>query len=127
LVINADIYTDFLSSEKLKRLLRPLDKAARILMVDNPSHNQAGDFAINQYGLAQKIAQGKSNNLTFSGIATYRKSLFLKIKPGKKALAPIFNTLIDEQRLEADYYAGAWTDVGTPERLVELNKSLADA
>ena len=123
LVVNADIYTDFLSSDQLVQLLRPLDKSARILMIDNPSHNKTGDFTINKQGLAQKKSHETSNNLTFSGIAIYHKSLFLRLKSGKRALAPVFHSMIDAEELEADYYAGSWTDVGTPERLTQLNKT----
>ena len=122
LVINADIYTDFLNSEKLAYLMRPLKKSARILMIDNPSHNQGGDFSIDEHGLAQQKSPDNAQSLTFSGIAIYHKSLFLNMKSGKKALAPVFHSLIKAQQLEADYYAGRWTDVGTPERLAELNK-----
>ena len=127
LVINADIYTDFLSSEHLACLMRPLVKAARIVMVDNPKHHPDGDFTINKHGLAQHNASDTHKNATFSGIALYRKSLFLNLKPGKKALAPVFHSLIDEKQLEADYYPGKWTDVGTPERLAQLNALFASS
>ncbi len=122
LVINADIYTDFLHKEQLNNFMRHLDKPARILMVDNPSHNQDGDFAIDPHGLAQFKAAGSAEATTFSGISLYHKSLFLNMNLEKKALAPVFHSLIETQQLEADYYNGEWTDVGTPERLEQLNK-----
>jgi len=91
-------------------------------MVDNPKHNPTGDFTIDEQGLAQHKISEKPNSNTFSGIALYHKSLFLKLNSGVKALAPVFRSLIDAQQLQADYYAGTWTDVGTPERLALLCK-----
>ncbi len=34
-------------------------------------------------------------------------------------------TAIDQGQVSAELYQGAWTDVGTPERLAQLNGALA--
>jgi MurNAc alpha-1-phosphate uridylyltransferase len=36
-------------------------------------------------------------------------------------LAPLLRRAIDAGRVSAALYTGRWTDVGTPERLAELN------
>ena len=38
-------------------------------------------------------------------------------------LAPLLRAAMDAGQVSAELYAGAWTDVGTPERLAELNAS----
>ena len=66
---------------------------------------------------------------TFSTVALYRRALFeppwCDIAPGNPQgvaapLAPLLRRAIDEGQVSAQIYAGAWTDVGTPERLAAL-------
>jgi len=119
LVVNADIWTDFSFNE----LLTPLNKSGRVVLVDNPEHNPDGDFQLTQ----GKLSTTNNNSsivdrVTFSGIALYKKSLFENLKPGKSALGPILRSLIDARDLEGVKYAGEWIDIGTPERLDELNQ-----
>jgi MurNAc alpha-1-phosphate uridylyltransferase len=117
LVINSDIWVDC----DFTKFLLPLTTLGRLVLVSNPSHNSSGDFALNQSGLLENCSQAR---LTFSGIALYRKSIFEGLIAGKQALAPIFRQLIAEQSLEGVRHHGAWTDVGTPERLQQLNQQL---
>ncbi len=115
IAINADIYTDF----DFTRLLEiQLSRLGCLVMVSNPEHNQSGDFKINKDG--QFDPEAKST-MTYSGIALYRKKMFSKLPEGRLALGPIFKQMIDQNQLSALIYHGAWTDVGTPERLAELN------
>ena len=63
---------------------------------------------------------------TFSTIALYRREFFDSLPFGnpkgeKAALAPLLRAAMDNRRVSAELYAGSWTDVGTPERLAELN------
>ena len=118
LVINADIWTDF----EFSSLLTPLDKKIRLVMVNNPLHNPEGDFGISETGLLQNIGP---NKLTFSGIGLYKKSIFENLSPGKQALAPIFRSLIDENEMEGITFNGQWQDIGTPERLNDINRIYA--
>ena len=114
LVINADIWTDF----NFDQLLTPLRTQARLVMVTNPPHNPAGDFSLSETGLLNDTKEAPT---TFSGIALYKKSLFNDLPAGKCALAPIFKSLIKQQLVEGIKYNGQWKDVGTPERLNEIN------
>ena len=115
LVINADIWTDFNFCELLTL---PLKTQARLVMVNNPPHNSGGDFSLSETGL---LSDKKENSATFSGIALYKKSIFNDLAQGKYALAPIFQSLIKQQRIEGIKYNGQWKDIGTPERLNEIN------
>ena len=102
-------------------------KLAHLWLVPNPAHNLKGDFGLSTEGLALNQAAEK---YTFSTIGLYRAALFAPpycgIPPGNPAgakapLAPILRAAMDNERVSAELYAGPWTDVGTPERLLQLN------
>ena len=117
LVINGDIWCDY----EFSRLpLLAADKLAHLVLVDNPQHNPAGDFAIDD-GLVTNQA---ADMLTFSGIGIYRKSLFEGQPDGPLPLAPILREMAEQGRISGEHYRGRWTDVGTIERLRQLDSSL---
>lgn len=116
MVINADIWTDF----DFTQLLGPLKQQARLVMVDNPSHNKSGDFYLGHSNLLVSKNERAATNYTFSGIALYKKSVFADLSAGKRPLLPIFNSLIEQQSLCGIHYKGVWSDIGTPERLNEI-------
>ena len=102
---------------------------AHLWLVPNPAHNLKGDFGLSDAGLALNQADEK---FTYSTIGLYRRALFQApwsdIVPGNPqgtaaALAPLLRAAMDSSLVSAELYAGAWTDVGTPERLAELNQS----
>ena len=104
-------------------------KLAHLWLVANPTHNAKGDFGLSDNGLALNLP--KSSNapqFTFSTIALYRKEFFATLPFGnphgaKAALAPLLRAAMDNQQVSAELYQGAWTDVGTPARLAELNET----
>lgn len=102
-------------------------KLAHLWLVPNPVHNLKGDFGLSADGLALNTAPEK---FTFSTIGLYRAALFAPpycdIPPGNPAgrkapLAPILRAAMDNELVSAELYTGPWTDVGTPERLAQLN------
>ena len=116
-VVNGDIFTDF-NFDTLPTYL-PEGVEAHLVMVDNPFHNPKGDFYFTSHSLDPK----QGSKLTFSGIAVYRKGFFTQQSAGVKALPPMWRTAIDQGLIGAQHFTGQWTDVGTPERLNELNKT----
>jgi N-acetyl-alpha-D-muramate 1-phosphate uridylyltransferase len=124
LVVNADIWCDFdLSrSHTLGERLLALDWLGCCVLVDNPPHNPAGDFAID----CGRLRAGPGGaRLTFSGIGVYRPALFGGVTRGAKArLAPLLAAAAEAGRAGAEHHAGRWTDVGTPQRLAELDAQL---
>jgi len=116
LVINADIYTDFNFASLLET---NLTKQGCIVLVPNPQHNPSGDFGVNQEGM---LDMKSTSTMTFSGISLYRKEMFKLIPEGKLALGPILKQLANKGKLDILPYSGNWTDVGTPERLAQLNE-----
>ena len=104
----------------------PKDKrdVAWLYMVKNPPHHPNGDFAVNLMGLSNT---GEARH-TFSGIGVYRPELFEGIQAGQSAkLVDLLRPLADLGQLGGEVMQCAWTDVGTPERLAELNAPLASA
>lgn len=125
LVINGDVWTDY----PLERLLNPGKALAHLVLVDNPGHHIAGDFHLPKSsgetgGWLQQEADGNSETLTFSGISLLRPELFSDCKGGAFQLAPLLRAAISRGEVSAEYYQGDWFDIGTPERLQELDKYL---
>ena len=104
-------------------------KLAHLWLVPNPAHNLAGDFGLSADGLALNVAEASGQpRFTFSTIALYSKAFFDALPFGnpqgiKAPLAPLLRAAMDNQQVSAQLYSGAWTDVGTPERLAELNRN----
>ena len=118
IVVNGDIWTDFDFAHLPPHLTNTL---AHVVLVANPSHNQGGDFAIDEQGLARN--SGKCR-YTFSGIGVYRGAFFNGLKVAKQPLAPMLRAAMDKGLVSASLYEGKWTDVGTPQRLQQLSDEL---
>jgi len=114
-VVNGDIFTNF-NFDTLPTYL-PERIEAHLVMVNNPSHNPAGDFHFE----AHRLHPEEGCKLTFSGVAIYHKNFFAEMQSGVKPLAPMLRTAINRQLISAQHFTGQWTDVGTPQRLNELN------
>ncbi|GAA4343817.1 nucleotidyltransferase family protein [Variovorax defluvii] len=127
-VVAGDIYAPgFVFREAAVERFVASGRLAHLWLVPNPPHNPGGDFGISPEGLALSDAPVK---YTFSTIALYRAALFAppycEIPPGnpsgiKAPLAPLLRAAMADGAVSAELYTGAWTDVGTPERLAELN------
>ena len=117
MVINADIWTDY----DLHQLPVSLSGLAHLVLVDNPAHHPEGDFGINTSGYAVAVAERK---LTFSGIGLYSPELFKACRPGVFPLAPLLRDAMTRQQVTAEHYRGYWSDVGTVERLQQLETYL---
>lgn len=123
-VINGDIACDY-DYARLAPLagdLRARGLLAHLVLVPNPPHHERGDFAL-QGG--RVTAEGVPK-LTFSGIGLYDPALFAGIARGAKAkLAPLLRVAMDAGRVGGERHDGLWMDIGTPERLAELDRRLA--
>jgi len=116
LVVNGDIWTDF-PFASLPVVPMGL---AHLVLVDNPPHHPAGDFALQG---DQVVRQG-SPMMTYSGIGIFRPELFRGELPERFPLAPLLHEAIGNQQVSGEYFSGYWQDIGTPERLEELNRHL---
>lgn len=124
IAVNSDVYSDF----DFKRLDPAADKLsctgelAHLVLVDNPPHHPDGDFCL-EGGLV--TAHG-GPRFTFSGIGIYHPGLFSSVPHGAKArLAALLREPIAQRAVSGEHYSGLWIDVGTPERLAQLERLLA--
>lgn len=116
IVINGDIWTEY----PLQQLPSRLDGLAHLVMVDNPEHHPAGDFYLDDAGLKP---DGEPR-LTYSGIGVYSPRLFKQLEQGIRPLAPLLINAMQNGLVSGEYFRGVWLDIGTPERLHELDIEL---
>ncbi|CAG0940022.1 N-acetyl-alpha-D-muramate 1-phosphate uridylyltransferase [Gallionellaceae bacterium] len=123
-VVNGDIWCDYDFAQLPARAaaLTAANDAAHLVLINNPTHHPNGDF-----GFADgRVTDPASSKLTFSGIGIYRPGLFAHIPRGTKApLAPLLRAQIAQNKVSGEHYTGRWVDVGTPQRLEELDNSLS--
>ncbi len=132
-VVAGDVYApDFVFAPELMAQFAASSALAHVFLVPNPAHNPKGDFGLSEQGLLQTLdaAAAGQPSYTFSTIALYKKALFaapycslpVGNPQGEAApLAPLLRQAAQAGWVSASLYAGAWTDVGTPERLAALN------
>ena len=130
-VLAGDVFApDFVFSSEAESRFLAGRTLAHLWLVPNPPHNPKGDFGLSPEGLATNIVDGDGPRWTFSTIALYRRELFespwCEILPGNPQgtaapLAPLLRRAMEAGMVSAEVYTGAWTDVGTPERLAQLN------
>ena len=137
-LLAGDVFVpDFVFSAAAVARFAASDKLAHLWLVPNPAHNPRGDFGLatsesqHGIGLALNLPAGDPQpRYTYSTIGLYRKALFeapwCEIPSGnpqgvKAPLAPLLRKAMDNGRVSAELYTADWTDVGTPERLAQLN------
>jgi MurNAc alpha-1-phosphate uridylyltransferase len=126
LVINGDVFSPHLPIAQLldqvsSLSIMPNKPLAHLLMVPNPVQHPDGDFYLKGSQVASESFNG-AEKLTFSGIGLYHRDLFKDLEldvPSK--LAPLIREAMAENRVSGEKYTGPWHDVGTPQRLQELN------
>ena len=120
LVLNGDVWTD-LDFSRFNGL-EP-DGLAYLILVDNPEHNPNGDFALSQ----DRVSSEGVDRLTFSGIGIYRPELFANCKSGAFPLAPLLRGAMARGLAAGEHFQGNWLDIGTPQRLFDLDCRLRNS
>ncbi|MDF1628933.1 MAG: nucleotidyltransferase family protein [Alcanivoracaceae bacterium] len=115
-VINGDIWTDF----DFTRLHEPAG-LAHLVLVTNPEHHPNGDFGLDSDGL---VRDNGNPRLTFSGIGVYRPALFHELADGEAKLAPLLRAAMCHDAVSGEHFTGVWWDIGTPQRLEQLDAYL---
>jgi MurNAc alpha-1-phosphate uridylyltransferase len=124
--VNGDIWCD----HDFSRLPRQPEGLAHLVLVDNPPHHPGGDFALDRQG---RVHAAGETRFTFSGIGVYRPALLAnwrtclgaapgtETQPPRFKLAPLLRAAMRAGDVTGEHHRGAWTDVGTPQRLAELD------
>ncbi len=128
IVVNADVWTDYPFGEL--KALSGEDCLAHLVMINNPDHHLKGDFQLSKQGLLKDILgeeqwDSTSSTLTFSGISVFHMNFFAGLGPGYRALVPLLKQAMNEGKISGEHYSGLWADIGTPERLNNLNDELS--
>lgn len=128
IAVNGDIWSDL----DFATLPREPAGDAHLVLVNNPAHHPSGDFALH----GDAVGSAGDQKLTFAGIGVYRASLFDDWRgtigdapgadetPPRFKLAPLLRKAMDAGRVSGGHHGGQWTDVGTPERLAQLDATL---
>lgn len=120
LLVNADIYCEVDFKALLAFELGTM--VAHLVLVPNPAHRAQGDFSLRE----RRVSKEGSPRYTYSGVAVMSPQLVRTIRRGEKApLAPLLFSAADERRISGEVFNGLWQDVGTMERLAELETQLA--
>ncbi|MDX3934721.1 N-acetylmuramate alpha-1-phosphate uridylyltransferase MurU [Stenotrophomonas sp.] len=130
LVINGDVWTDV----DVATLPRTPAGDAHLVLVDNPAQHPRGDFIL--YADGRVSDDGDSARLTYTGVGVYRPAIIdgwravigatvgAAATPPQFGLAPLLRHAMAQGRVTGQHHRGRWTDVGTPERLAQLDAEL---
>lgn len=116
LVINGDVWCDY----PLQQLFVRRVNKAHLVLVPNPPQHPRGDFCLQ----GERVYEGEEGRLTFSGIGLYHPALFSGCAPGAFPLAPLLRAAMARGEVSGERYDGRWFDIGTPERLSQLDEML---
>ena len=120
IAVAGDIYCDWDFAKICSRDLA--GNLAHLVLVPNPPHHLEGDFTLDQSALRN---DGLPRH-TFSGIALYHPRLFAGLAPGSRhKLAPLLREAADAGKASGELHTGHWFDIGTPQRLAELDQRLS--
>ena len=124
LVINGDVWCDF----DVAGLALAAGDLASLVLVANPAHHPEGDFVLAAEGRVHASgAPGQPPRLTFAGISLLSPALFQGLPQGPRPLAPLLVEAMHQGRVGGVLHRGRWVDVGTPQRLAELDRALQQA
>ncbi len=119
LVVNGDVYCDIDYMALVTALPKP--NLAHLVMVDNPPQHPKGDFVLQ----AGKLNAAGESQLTFSGVGVYSPALFDTVVQGEAArLAPLLTAAMADGLVTGEHHQGVWHDIGTPERLRQIDEQL---
>lgn len=121
LLVNADVYCECDFARLVQ--IRLGDSLAHLVLVPNPAHRAEGDFSLAR----GRVGNDPAPRYTYSGVAVMKPALVDAVKAGEKAaLGPLLRTAAGRGQLGGELYEGQWQDVGTVERLAELERYLLE-
>ena len=117
LVLSGDIWTDIdLGGVQLEP-----EAQAHLVLIPNPPHHPRGDFGLE----GNVVVQRDSERLTYANVGIYRPEFFAGCAAGRFPLLEPLNRAIAAHLVRGEVHRGAWSDVGTPERLAQLEARLS--
>lgn len=121
LLVNGDVWTTYCFDSLTKRPLQ--QNLVHLVLVNNPPQHAEGDFILSEER-AYTREQKSEAALTYSGIALISPKLFDGLEEGKRPLAPLLKNAMYNNQVSAEKMTSDWVDVGTPERLSQLDQAI---
>lgn len=133
MVINGDVWTDLDYSDLVKHSGSLMQCLGHLVLVPNPEHNPDGDFVLTSTGILKNLETSGETDLhlkndasyTFSGLSILHPELFSSLSSDAGALGPHLRRWINDGKVSASVSNDYWLDVGTPERLAELDQRIS--
>jgi MurNAc alpha-1-phosphate uridylyltransferase len=122
LLVNGDIWVRYDFQKLINMDLG--QNLAHLVLVDNPPQHPQGDFAFAKDEPSNLVLPDGDEKYTFAGVSVLSPQLFAALPVGKAPLAPLLRQAIAQGLVTAEHHAGAWVDVGTPERLADLDEAI---
>jgi MurNAc alpha-1-phosphate uridylyltransferase len=121
MVVNGDTFTDIDFGAVQARAANHAGALAWIVLVPNPTQHPQGDFGLE----GEQVVERQTGRFTYSGVGVYRPEFFEGCTGGKFPMLPLLKRAIAAGRLRGELHEGEWCDVGTPQRLAELDERVA--
>lgn len=123
ILVNGDVWTNMDFTPLLNVELG--EQLAHLVLVSNPAQHPQGDFCLSN-GKSYLFEQNMpGEHLTYSGVAVYSPKMFAGLESGKRPMLPLFKQAMLAEKIDAEKLQGVWVDVGTPERLSELDRQIS--
>lgn len=123
LVLNGDVWTDYPLAELVRRAEAfPAQDLAHMVLVPNPAHHPRGDVTL----AGGRVVPACGETHTFSGLSLQRPELYADAPAGAFPLWPLLREAAIRGQVSGEIHGGRWSDVGTPQRLEELERTLEE-
>jgi N-acetyl-alpha-D-muramate 1-phosphate uridylyltransferase len=127
LVVNGDTWTDWRVTAPMLPAAWRTTTLAHLVLVPNPEHNRKGDFGLHDTLVTEAGEPTSKPIYTFSGMGFYHPRLFAGCSSGAFKLAPLLYAAARTQQVTGELHQGQWFDIGTPQRLTQLDLSLSQS
>ncbi|MFT3931838.1 MAG: nucleotidyltransferase family protein [Spongiibacteraceae bacterium] len=122
IAMNADVWTDYSLKNLLDISLAKSSALAHLVMTNNPPQHPDGDFYLSEGVVSES---GVGERLTWTGIRIIDPALFDGCTDGVFSIVPLLKRAMREGKVSGEYFGGRWFDIGTPERLRDINALLS--
>ncbi|HET8711739.1 MAG TPA: mannose-1-phosphate guanylyltransferase, partial [Spongiibacteraceae bacterium] len=120
--LNADVWTDYPLENLISIFKQRKCRLAHLVLATNPPQHLTGDFYLHDDLVSEA---GEGGKLTLSGISLIDPALFANCSDGVFSIVPLLKRAMGQGKVSGEHYGGRWFDIGTPERLREINELVA--